>query len=83
MIIKEMKNNDGSTDTIIINSQDNQNINIDRKFKIANNYSKPNKLGILTSDIGIKNNLYTKLFITSLAIVIISIVIMFYNYRIY
>ena len=85
MITKQIKNNDGSIETIEISSNDNYELNMNKKYKIANNYTKESKLknSILGFEIGVKNNLFINLLLTSLVIVLISTVIMFYNYRIY
>lgn len=83
--IKDIKNVDGSTETLVITSNDNYKINASQKLKLSNNYSKPNffKRSILGTDVGFKDSMFTYVFLTSLVMVILGIVIMFYNYRIY
>ena len=85
IISKEIKNNDGSIDQIIISSSDNLKTNINKNYKIANHYEKTNSLnnGVLLSEIGIKDKMFRYVFSLSLVMVIISLVIMFYNYRVY
>ena len=85
IISKEIKNRDGSIDQIIISSIGNDRPNINKNYKIANHFKKNNFFNttILSSEIGIKDKMFQYVFSLSLIIVIISIVIMFYNYRIY
>lgn len=83
--VRDIKNDDGSTDTLVISSNDSHKININKNFKISNNYHKNNifKKSILATDIGFNNNMFAYILLTSLVMVIFGIVIMFYNYRIY
>ena len=83
---KEIKNRDGSVDTIYIGSNDQYSVNMDRKYKLVkynrNSISDRFRNSILGMDIGINNSGFVSITIISLLLAILSLGIMYYSFRI-
>lgn len=82
------KNEDGSEETIIINSTDNRELNLTKKYRLANHTEKKqSKLAqkfkgtILGADIGVKSGGFTNIAILSTVIALSAMAIMYFLWR--
>ena len=85
---KNFKNEDGTEETLIINSTDNYNLKLDKTYKLANRthqkesaLAKKFKGSILGADIGIKSGGFTNVAILSTVIAAAAITIMYFLWR--
>ena len=90
-IEKELKNSDGTIETLLITSDDNYNLNLNvsNTYKLANRIQKKeNKLtssfknSIFGTDIGIKSSGFSHIAILSTIIAIAAICVMYVFWRI-
>ena len=88
-IEKEIKNNDGTTETLVITSNDNYKLNLKGTYKLANyKPKKENKLvssfknSILGTEIGVKAAGFSNIAILSTIIAIGIICVMYLFWRI-
>lgn len=86
---KEIKNSDGTIDTLILTSNDNYKINLTNKYKLANhNIRKENKLvsmfknSILGSEIGVKAEGFSNIAILATIVAIGALCTMYVFWRI-
>ena len=83
---KEIRNNDGSTDIIMITSDDNLDIKINNNYKLANRSS--NKIyskfrnSVLGYDIGVASSGFVNVILLSTVIAISLIAILYFNFRV-
>lgn len=87
-ISRSYKNDDGTEETLIITSNDNNTIDLSKKYRLANHsQKKENKLvkkfkgSILGADIGVKSSGFTSVAILALGIVAAVVLIMYFNWR--
>ena len=87
---KDMKNPDGTIETLLISSNDNYKINLNQRYKLANyKQHKENKLAnifknsIFGSEIGIKAEGFSTIAILSTVIALGVLIIMIAAWRIY
>lgn len=85
---RDIKNDDGTEETIVITSNDNHTINLNRTYRLANHKEKKeNKLvkkfkgSILGSDIGIKSGGFSNIAILATIIAVGTICIMYFLWR--
>lgn len=85
---KSFKNEDGSEETLLINSDDNYTLKLDKSYKLANHTEKKeNKLvkkfkgSILGADIGVKSGGFSNVAILALVIALAAIAIMYFMWR--
>ena len=85
---KSFKNEDGSEETLLINSDDNYMLKLDKSYKLANHTEKKeNKLvkkfkgSILGTDIGVKSGGFSNVAILALVIALAAIEIMYFMWR--
>lgn len=85
---KSFKNEDGSEETLLINSDDNYMLKLDKSYKLANHTEKKeNKLvkkfkgSILGTDIGVKSGGFSNVAILALVIALAAIAIMYFMWR--
>ncbi len=83
-----LKNTDGSIETLVITSNDNYVLNMDKKYILANKESKKNnkivnafKNSILGADIGIKSEGFSHVAILSTIIAIGALCTMYLFWR--
>jgi len=87
--MKDIKNEDGTEETIVITSNDNHTLNMNKTYKLANHtQKKENKLvqkfkgSILGADIGIKSGGFSNVAILATIIAIGAICIIFFSWRV-
>lgn len=87
-IQKELKNEDGSIETLVISSNDNESLNLRGNYKLANSHiKKESKLAekfkgsILGSDIGVKSGGFSNVAILAAVIALAAIAIMYFVWR--
>ena len=85
---RDIKNDDGTEETIIISSNDNRVLNLNQTYKLANQTKKKeNKLmkkfknSILGADIGIKSRGFSNVAILATIIALGSIFVMYLLWR--
>ena len=85
---RDIKNEDGTEETIIISSNDNRVLNLNQTYKLANQTKKKeNKLmkkfknSILGADIGIKSSGFSNVAILATIIALGSIFVMYLLWR--
>ena len=85
---RDIKNDDGTEETIIISSNDNRVLNLNQTYKLANQTKKKeNKLmkkfknSILGADIGLKSNGFSNIAILATIIALGSIFVMYLLWR--
>lgn len=85
---KDIKNEDGTEETVVITSNDNYSLNMNKTYKLANHEAKKeNKLvqkfkgSILGADIGIKSGGFSNVAILATIIAIGAICIMYFSWR--
>ena len=86
--MKDIRNEDGTEETIVITSNDNHTLNMNKTYKLANHQEKKeNKLAqkfkgsILGADIGIKSGGFSNVAILATIIAIGAICIMYFSWR--
>ena len=89
IIEKEIKNTDGTRETLVITSNDNYNLNLKGTYKLANyNTKKESKFinkfknSILGAEIGVRAEGFSNIAILATIIAIASICIMYIFFRI-
>ncbi len=85
---KNIKNDDGTEDTLVINSSDNYDLKLDKSYVLANRtlkkeskLSKKFKGSILGADIGFKSGGFSNIAILATVIAIGVILIMYFMWR--
>ena len=85
---RDIKNDDGTEETIIISSNDNRVLNLNQTYKLANQTKKKeNKLmkkfknSILGADIGVKSSGFSNVAILATIIALGSIFVMYLLWR--
>lgn len=85
---RDIKNDDGTEETIIISSNDNRVLNLNQTYKLANQTKKKeNKLmkkfknSILGADIGVKSRGFSNVAILATIIALGSIFVMYLLWR--
>ena len=85
---KNIKNDDGTEDTLVINSSDNYDLKLDKSYVLANRtLKKESKLAkkfkgsILGADIGFKSGGFSNIAILATVIAIGVILIMYFMWR--
>ena len=85
---KDIKNEDGTEETLIITSTDNHPLNLNQTYKLANHtQKKENKIvnkfknSIFGADIGTKSEGFTNVAILATIIAIGSICVMYFLWR--
>ena len=83
---KEIKNRDGSVDTIMISSDDNYKVNLSNKYVLVgyagNKYVDSFKNSILGMNIGINSYGFVKTTLIALLLVVAMIVGMYLSFRV-
>lgn len=87
-IQRDLKNEDGTKETIIITSNDDHVLNLNQTYKLANhNFRKENKFvkkfkgSILGSDIGVKSSGFSNIAILAAIIAVGVLCIMYFLWR--
>ena len=87
-IQRDLKNEDGTKETIIITSNDNHVLNLNQTYKLANhNFRKENKFvkkfkgSILGSDIGVKSSGFSNVAILATIIAVGVLCMMYFLWR--
>ena len=81
---RDIKNRNGSVDTVLITSDDNYTVNIGTNYKLAN-YDGPKnrfKNSVIGSDIGIHSKGFVSVAIISTLLSLSMIIIMYVNFRV-
>ena len=85
---RDIKNEDGTEETIVISSDDNRSLNLNQTYKLANHTQKKEsklakkfKNSILGADIGVKSSGFTNVAILATIIAIGSMCIMYFLWR--
>ena len=85
---RDIKNEDGTEETIIISSNDNRVLNLNQTYKLANQTKKKEsklmkkfKNSILGADIGVKSNGFSNIAILATIIALGSIFVMYLLWR--
>ena len=85
---RDIKNEDGTEETIVITSNDNYALNMNHKYKLANHsQKKENKLvkkfkgSILGADIGVKSGGFSNVAILATIIAVGAICVMYFLWR--
>lgn len=85
---KSYKNEDGTEETLMINSDDNYEVNLGSGYKLANhNLKKESKLAkkfkgsILGADIGVKSGGFTNVAVLAGVIAVGALLIMYFMWR--
>ena len=85
---KDIKNEDGTEETIVITSQDNHVLNMNRTYKLANHKEKKEnflvkkfKGSVLGSDIGITSSGFSNIAILATIIAVGALCIMYFLWR--
>lgn len=85
---KSFKNDDGSEETLMINSSDNYSLKLDKNYKLANHSMKKEsrlarkfKGSILGADIGVKSGGFSNVAILASVIALGVILIMYFMWR--
>lgn len=86
-MVRDMRNDNGTIDTMYITSDDNYKINLGGKYKLANcNYKKNIKESfqnsIFGADIGINSKGFANVFIISTIIAVLSFVMLYFSWRV-
>lgn len=87
-ISKEIKNDDGTIETLVITSNDNHNLDMSQTYKLANHKSKKEsalvkkfKGSILGADIGIKSGGFSNVAILATIIAVGALCVMYFLWR--
>ena len=87
-IQRDLKNEDGTKETIIITSNDDHALNLNQTYKLANhNFRKENKFvkkfkgSILGSDIGVKSSGFSNVAILATIIAVGVLCMMYFLWR--
>ena len=85
---KNFTNEDGTEETIILSSSDNKEINLDKKYRLANHTEKKQsklakkfKGSILGADIGVKSSGFSNVALLATVIALGAIAIMYFLWR--
>jgi len=88
-IQRDIKNADGTIDTIVLSSNDNYILNLPKTYKLANNFQKKeNKIvskfknSILGTEIGVKAEGFSNIAILATIIAVGTFIIMYILWRI-
>lgn len=83
---REMKNKDGSVDTVIISSNDDYKVNLSKKYVLVgyagNKHVDNFKNSIFGMDIGINSHGFASVMMISILLAIVMIVGMYLSFRI-
>ena len=85
---RDIKNEDGTEETLIITSQDNYNLNMNQHYKLANHTQKKEnplvqkfKGSILGTDIGFKSSGFSNVAILATIIAVGVLCVMYFLWR--
>ena len=85
---KDIKNDDGTEETIVITSNDNLNLNMNKTYRLANHnqkkeskFAKRFKNSILGADIGVKSGGFSNVAILATIIAVGTICVMYLLWR--
>ena len=85
---RDIKNEDGTEETLIITSQDNYNLNMNQHYKLANHTQKKEnalvkkfKGSILGADVGFKSSGFSNVAILATIIAVGVLCIMYFLWR--
>lgn len=85
---KYIKNEDGTEETIVITSQDNHALNMNRTYKLANHKEKKEnflvkkfKGSVLGSDIGVTSSGFSNIAILATIIAVGALCVMYFLWR--
>lgn len=85
---KSFKNDDGTEETLMMNSNDNFELKLDKSYKLANHaekkeskLSKKFKGSILGADIGVKSGGFSNVAILASVIAVAVILVMYFMWR--
>ena len=85
---KDIKNEDGTEETIVITSNDNRTLDLTKTYKLANHTKKKESIlakkfknSILGTDIGIKSAGFSNIAILATIIAIATLCIMYFLWR--
>lgn len=82
-LMRNMRNSDGTVDTLLISSNDGYTLNLNKKYKLANKInSNIFKNSILGSDIGYKSQGFASITILSAGIAVLTFVGLILSFRI-
>ena len=87
-IIRDIKCEDGTVDTVIISSEDNYSVSLTGRYKIANCYTSNNgfsqmfKNSIFGADIGVGSRGFAGVALISFVVAILSFVVLYFSWRI-
>ncbi len=83
---KELRNSDGTVDMLVITSDDNYQVKLDKNYTLVgyagNKMYDKFKNSILGADIGIKSNGFVSMILLSTLLAISVLVIMYFSFRI-
>ena len=85
---RDIKNEDGTEETIVVTSNDNYNLNMNKTYKLANHTPKKEnflvkrfKNSILGTDIGIRSSGFSNVAILSTIIAVGALLVMYLLWR--
>ena len=85
---KDIKNEDGTVETVVITSQDGHALNMDKSYRLANHKEKKEnflvkkfKGSILGTDIGVGSNGFSNIAILATIIAIGALCVMYFLWR--
>ena len=85
---RDIQNEDGTEETIVITSNDNLNLNMNQKYRLANHQQKKEskfvkkfKNSIFGADIGIKSSGFSNVAILATIIAVGTLCIMYFLWR--
>lgn len=85
---RNITNDDGTVETIVVTSNDNHNLNMNKTYKLANHtpkkenkFTKKFKNSILGTDIGIKSAGFSNIAILATIIAVGTLCVMYFLWR--
>jgi len=86
-MVRDIRNDNGTIDTMFITSDDNYKVKLSGKYKLANCNCKKNikesfQNSILGTDIGINSKGFANVAIISTIIAVLSFVILYFSWRV-
>lgn len=85
---RDIKNDDGTEETIVITSNDNYNLNMNKTYKLANHTQKKEsklarkfKNSILGADIGVRSSGFSNVAILATIIAVGTLLVMYLLWR--
>ena len=83
---RDMRNSDGSVDSVVISSNDNYTVSIPKAYKLVgyggNKFNDKIKSSILLSDIGINSLGFTSVMFVSSVIALGAVLMLYFSWRV-